>query len=173
MRRLPRKAQEYIMTAIELVYWDRIYFRYVNNFYLQITYDINTMYMLTYVHLLDNKTKRFEEYKTAMPYLIYITQRHSRFGSSFEWSCFYSTAKTMAIRSYLVFSKLFPKMCTEHRWSIIFEQNIMTILGVIHAYGSQLVSEENNLFVYIILIAFLKSLCFLFMSLLLAHYVWY
>ena len=60
MRRLPRKAQEYIMTAIELVYWDRIYFRYVNNFYLQITYDINAMYMLTHVHLLDNKTKCFE-----------------------------------------------------------------------------------------------------------------
>ena len=62
------------------------------------------MYMLTHVHLLDHKTKRFEEYKTAMPYLIYITQRHSRFGSSFECSCIYSKATIMPIRLYHVFS---------------------------------------------------------------------
>ena len=61
------------------------------------------MYMLTHVHLLDNKTKRFEEYKTAMPHLIYITPRHSRFGSSFECSSFYSKATIMPIWLYYVF----------------------------------------------------------------------
>ena len=61
------------------------------------------MYSLTHVHLLDNKTKRFEWYKTAMPYLIYITLCHSRFGSSFECSCFHSKATILPTRSYHVF----------------------------------------------------------------------